>query len=60
MISLSKEIQDKYPKQHEIEAIMLKTRIMRARVLRDGAVRIWSMLRRGMSGRAGSSSHVEA
>jgi hypothetical protein len=60
MTSLTNEIKDKYPKQHEIDAIMLKARIMRARAMRDVAVRFWSMLQRNVRRSAGTNTHVEA
>jgi len=60
MINLSKDIQDKYPKDHEIEAILREARIMRARVLRDGAARFWAMVHRGVTRGATASTPAEA
>jgi hypothetical protein len=60
MMKLANEIKDKYPKYEEIDAILLEAREMRAQAMRDGAVNLWSMLRRAVARKPALNTAREA
>jgi hypothetical protein len=60
MTDFMREIDDHYPKHHEIEEILAQARVMRARAMRDGAASIWSMLQRAVSRKPAPASACQA
>jgi hypothetical protein len=46
MSDFTREIDARYPTHQEVEAILKQARHLRAQAMRDGAISIWSMLRR--------------
>jgi len=46
MTDFTREIDTRYPSHDEVEAILKEARYLRARAMRNGAISLWSMLRR--------------